>query len=174
MFGLVVPKRPLHTSFVQEGETRWTTDIPSPHSIAEFVIFLMRALPSDSLGVGVYWSFPPFSSWEFIGVLTNSQPSELFDTGWALNPEVRGVPVVRLGLSVEEAGPLLEKLQTKPPLDTKREFAQKVALNLYRFIESFNQGMSDVIQCPQDVLDRWYRRFESRAAVDPLFVMRTE
>eukprot|EP00386_Alphamonas_edax_P014630 GDKI01044874.1.p1 GENE.GDKI01044874.1~~GDKI01044874.1.p1 ORF type:complete len:180 (+),score=21.42 GDKI01044874.1:66-605(+) len=172
IFGLVIPKRLTSSQFVQQGEAQWITEIVRPGEVSEFSLFLNNALPSDNHGVGVYFSYPPYTDWQYLGLLTNNCPSEIFSTGWALNPEVSQLPAVRLGLMVEPASALMEKLQTQPPLDVKKEFARKTALNLFRFIESFCQdGVAQVIQ---PAIDRWMKRFDEKYKIDPLFIMKTE
>ncbi len=84
-------------------------------------------------------------------------------------------PSVRLGISIEPAIELLPKLETLEFPDFRRDFARKIALNLFRFIESFSQGGRDgnFLRCPQDVLDRWLVRFDEKYKRDPNFILKT-
>ena len=90
---------------------------------------------------------------------------------------VNACPVVRLGVSVEPAAHLLPKLDVLSVHDFRRDFARKIALNLFRFIESFSQGApgrdGSFLRCPQDVLDRWLVRFDEKYARDPNFILKT-
>jgi hypothetical protein len=81
-----------------------------------------------------------------------------------------------LGISIEPAAELLPKLETVEIPDFRRDFARKIALNLFRFIESFSQGSSrdaNFLRCPQDVLDKWLLRFDEKYKRDPNFILKT-
>mmetsp|Transcript_4823 Transcript_4823/g.9666 ORF Transcript_4823/g.9666 Transcript_4823/m.9666 type:complete len:144 (-) Transcript_4823:239-670(-) len=140
MFGLVIPGRP-QTDLLQDPQNsyRWGVEVNTPASIGEFLVFLKTPMQIPNAGVGVYFSFPPFADYEFLGALDDSKPSDLFSTGWSLRPEVESCPAVRVCAMVEPAAELLEKLKTNPPKDVKLQYARCTALNLFRFIESFSQ-----------------------------------
>ena len=108
--------------------------------------------------------------------LSNTKPSVIVNSGWPLNPAVNEAPVVRVGILIEPAAELLPKLETLEFPDFRRDFARKIALNLFRFIESFSQGPSrdgSFLRCPQDVLDRWLARFDEKYRRDPNFILKT-
>eukprot|EP00070_Physeter_catodon_P026281 XP_028333175.1 uncharacterized protein LOC112062771 isoform X2 [Physeter catodon] len=109
----------------------------------------------------------PGSQW-FIGAITNVKPSALLSTGWAFLPQTSQLPVVKLGMMLENAPSLQEKLLTTPLPDVKKEYARRVALNLYRYLESFQGGAA------MPLLDQWFQRFEARYQRDPNFVMKSE
>ncbi|XP_026193605.1 uncharacterized protein LOC34624350 [Cyclospora cayetanensis] len=176
--GVIIPGSPCSFPQQLEGDTKWLIDVkPAP----DVMCFLTQEnqLPPE-MGIGIYFSLPPFANWEarfflccflrfqFMGVLTNNHPSVLLSTGWNLLPEAQQAAGVRLGFLLESAQSLTEKLETKPIVDAKKEYARKVALNLYRFVESF-QGGGD-----QTLLDRWFERFEAKYRIDPNFVMKSE
>lgn len=120
---------------------------------------------------------PPFQDWEFLTALSNTKPSTIVNAGWSLNPTTNTAPVIRLGVCIEPAASLLPKLDVLNLPDFRRDFARKIALNLFRFIESFSQGVSiregNFLRCPQDVLDRWLVRFDEKYARDPNFILKT-
>lgn len=144
-------------------------------------MFLHSPLPTlpsgEPTGLAVYFSVPPFQDWEFLTALSNVKPSAIVNAGWSLNPLVHSAPVVRLGISIEPAATLLPKLEVLELPDFRRDFARKIALNLFRFIESFSQGGpsrdGNFLRCPQDVLDRWLVRFDEKYARDPNFILKT-
>jgi hypothetical protein len=126
--------------------------------------------------LSLYYAIPPFDQWEFLSALSNTKPSVIVNPGWPLNPSVNQSPVIRLGISVEPAAELIQKLETVEILDFRRDFARKIALNLFRFIESFSQGSSrdvNFLRCPQDVLDKWLIRFDEKYKRDPNFILKT-
>jgi hypothetical protein len=148
--------------------------------IADISVFLLNALPNtpdgQSTGLSVYFAVPPFSYFEFLTAISNLKPSVIINAGWSLNPTINEAPCVRLVVTVEPASALLPKLETVSSFDFRRDFARKIALNLFRFIESFSQGAGrdgNFIRCPQDVLDRWLVRFDEKYMRDPNFILKT-
>lgn len=130
----------------------------------------------QSTGLSVYFSTPPFVNLEFLAALSNLKPSTIVNAGWSLNPSVNEASCVRLILSIEPAAELLPKMETAVAVDFRRDFARKIALNLFRFIESFSQGGGrdgSFLRCPQDVLDRWLVRFDEKYNRDPNFILKT-
>ncbi len=144
-------------------------------------VFLVSSLPNGSdgnpTGLAIYFATPPFQDWEFLTALSNAKPSVIVNAGWSLNPVVNQSPVIRLGISIEPAVELLPKMETLEVPDFRRDFARKIALNLFRFIESFSQGGpsrdGNFLRCPQDVLDRWLVRFDEKYKRDPNFILKT-
>jgi len=127
-------------------------------------------------GFSVYYSSPPFQNLELLTALSNLKPSAIVNAGWSLNPDVNVASSVRLVVSIEPASELLPKMETVNRFDFRRDFARKIALNLFRFIESFTQGGGrdgNFIRCPQDVLDRWLVRFDEKYSRDPNFILKT-
>ena len=108
--------------------------------------------------------------------MSNMKPSVIVNAGWSLNPSVNQVNIVRLLVVVEPASDLIQKMQTVEQVDFRRDFARKIALNLFRFIESFSQGGGRdgaFLRCPQDVLDKWLVRFDEKYKRDPNFILKT-
>ena len=144
--------------------------------IADISIFLLSALPNGAdgqpTGLAIYFSVPPFQDWEFFTALSNSKPSVIVNAGWSLNPSMNNSLVIRLGISLEPAAVILPKLETIITPDFRRDFARKIALNLFRFIESFSRG-GNFLRCPQDVLDLWLIRFDDKYKRDPNFILNT-
>lgn len=54
----------------------------------------------------------------------------------------------------------------------RQEFAKRVAMDLYRFMESFNVGQAgNQLVVPTDVLDKWFLKFDHKFRKDPDFLM---
>ena len=86
------------------------------------------------------------------------------------------MPSVKVILVIEPASAILQKLETKPPLDVNKEIAKKIALNLFRYIESYSGGSDSGgsnWNIPQYILDKWFSRFDEKYKIDPYFYMKT-
>lgn len=67
-------------------------------------------------------------------------------------------------------GELAQKEGSK--LANRQEFAKRVGMDLYRFMESFNKGQSgNQLVLPTDVLDKWFQKFDHKFRRDPDFLM---
>ena len=74
-FGLIVSGRPVTTEFTFDGDRRFLTQLEAPGLIGELALFLLPgAMLGPDVGITVYSSFPPFESWEVVGVLTADVP----------------------------------------------------------------------------------------------------
>ena len=49
----------------------------------------------------LYFSPPPYVNLEFVGAIANERPSDIFHTGWSLNPSVNLLPELKLVLHLE-------------------------------------------------------------------------
>ena len=50
----------------------------------------------------LYYSSPPnYAGMTFIGAIANARPSDIFHTGWSLNPDVNILPEVKLVVALE-------------------------------------------------------------------------
>ncbi len=48
-------------------------------------------------------------------------------------------------------------------LASRQEFAKRVALDLFRFMESFNKGVQgDTLILPTNCLELWFQKFDSK------------
>lgn len=108
------------------------------------------------------------------------RPSDIFHTGWALNPQINTLPEIKLVIAVEP----LEKLETcvkiSQDTDLSKEFAKKVAQNLFNFMYSFNQisdqqtAQNNVLVVPSNTLDKWYDKFMRKYELDPNFIYKSQ
>lgn len=172
-------------------------------SINEIVAFL---LPQVSLppnyGVLFYWQVAVMTSslgstktpqaatgFALLGALTPNQPSCVFRTGWSEHEELlemeisamsqasSGVPplMVTFGVSLES----LDNIQNLPiKIDNERRLyvAQKIATDLFQFMQSFDSGLHGQGQMvvPTNIFDRWMKRFEARFRRDPNFFLKSQ
>ena len=102
LFGVVVPGRHIITDFQLVDNTKAVALIEQPSSIAELTFFLLptTTIP-EGYGAILYYSVPPFENWLLLGAVYPSKPSGIFRTGWVTNEEVKNMPFVQLGVSIE-------------------------------------------------------------------------
>lgn len=124
--------------------------IPNPKAINVIGFFMNNPLPDNSLGgkhktliqiivATLYFSPPPYENLEFVGAIANERPSDIFHTGWSLNPSVNLLPELKLVLQLEPLENIETMVKIKQSTDLNKEFAKKVAYNLFNFLSSFNR-----------------------------------
>eukprot|EP01066_Platyproteum_vivax_P014838 Platyproteum_vivax@DN6628_c0_g1_i1.p1 len=177
-FGIVIPGRPVIVQFVADNApqpTQWITEIETPRDVSDMAVFLSAPLGLPNVGIAVFWSAAPFENFQYLGAISDLKPSSILSTGWSLNPDVVQLPSLRILLALKSAEELAALIEVTPPLDLRKDYAKKIALNLFRFIESFSQvGANGLIQCPNNILDSWFLRFEEKFKKDPSFILRQE
>ena len=66
-----------------------------------------------------------------------------------------------------------EKIQS----DINQEFAQKLAKNLYNYLDSFNENQdhnNQLLAVPVNFFDKWYNKFLTKYNIDPNFLMKSD
>ena len=66
-----------------------------------------------------------------------------------------------------------EKIQ----VDINQEFAQRLAKNLYNYLDSFSQNQDhnrQLLAVPVNFLDKWYNKFLNKYQIDPNFLMKSD
>lgn len=81
-FGLIIPGRPVDTSFQQVDANKFLVTIPNADTINHVVVFLtgLIQLPADVASC-IYFSLPDPSApptWHYLGFLTNDKPSAIY------------------------------------------------------------------------------------------------
>ncbi|CAG9319970.1 unnamed protein product [Blepharisma stoltei] len=176
MFGIIIPGQPVIYNFTQISETQWTIDLPSPGLINNLTFFLASPLP-EGYAAALSYSIPPFATIEFLGAIANERPSDIIHTAWSFNPSINSSSLIKLLISVELISNIAGLVENKANSDIRQQYAKKVALNLYRFMESFNKNTDmnqGMLVLPADVLDKWLIRFDQKFRLDPYFVLNTE
>jgi hypothetical protein len=182
-FGLLIPGYPIRTDFVQIEPGKFVLKLSCPGdlaaplaSVTEVGLFLLPNIPlPPGHGVLSYWQItavvsqqgqpPAATGYELLGPLLAEKPSTVLQTGWAEHEQLveissTGVPVtVTIALSIEPIGNI-ENLAPKP--ERRLFVAQKVALDLFRYMQSFDSGTGAPGQMvvPNNIFDRWLHRFE--------------
>lgn len=181
LFGLVVSGRPVSTAFAEVvPASRYTCLVPDP-STAEFLtLFLLPGLsfpPDKGITVMASLDSPSFSEWTTLGVLTPSQPSATFRTGWPSLPGMSAAthPAAMLGLAIEplEAVASVGSALKAAEFD-KLAFGELVAGDLLHFLSSFTQVTSagERVVMPVTAIDTWKKKFSERFRLDPNFLFK--
>lgn len=166
-------------NFMRVDPTHWVLDIctavtPNVLALKEVALFLATpgALPPDA-ALGVYIKVG-VTDWEYRGCVHAGHPSDVMPLQWpqeALNGLAPGPGVVQLGVSLEPVVDLAAKEGSK--LGAREDFAKRVGLDLYRYLESFqSQRSGDALIIPGDALDRWFKKFSDKFRRDPDFLTR--
>jgi ribulose-phosphate 3-epimerase len=95
----------------------------------------------------------------------------VFPTQWPAPTSETGC-TAQIDISVEPLADLDQKEGVR--LGAKEEFAKRVAMNLYHFLESFH-GVApgpDSLVVPANFLDRWFAKFLANFRRDPDFLTR--
>jgi hypothetical protein len=175
------------------------SDLPgSLLSITEIVVFLLPStqLPMDH-GVLCFWQIsaiqttsptvsPPVLSatgFELLGALTPARPSGVFPTKWSENDQVIELLsagnslLVTIGVSVEPLASVQNLVGSVSDPHASRLFvAERIAADLFRFMQSFDTGAagSSLMVVPNNIFERWFKRFENKFRRDPSFFLRND
>lgn len=191
-FGMLVPGGPVRNDFaaVDGSGTKFALqlnspgDFPNPLLVHELVFFLGAPLAVPNQGVMVYWqlaSGQEQSGFELLGAITMDQPSQIFRTGWSEHDQFLSIspnrPVtVTIGLSIEPLESIRNVVAANTAnANTRRPLvAQKIAQDLYNFMQSFDSGVggSGTMVVPTNIFERWWKRFESKSQRDPSFFLK--
>jgi hypothetical protein len=144
MFGVVFIRRSgviNMDSFVQIDSTHWVLNLSAlvgdlAGTARDVCLFVPGSglLPADA-GLSLHVSSPGSSCWEYRGYVSNAVLSDVFPTAWPQPAE--GVAcsshaAYQVGVTLEPLE-LLEQRENKQ-VASKREFAKRVALDLYRYV----------------------------------------
>ena len=84
--------------------------------------------------VSLYQSVPPYEGLELIGAINDSKPSDIFHTGWSLNPTINIHHELKLVIQFDPIENVETAIRIKQETDLNKEFAKKVAHNLFNFL----------------------------------------
>ena len=82
---------------------------------------------------------PAYDGMIFIGAIANARPSDVFHPGWSLNPLVNVCSELKLVIELKPIAELEESVKITQETDLNKEFAKKVAQNLFNYLTSFKQ-----------------------------------
>ena len=173
-----IPGLPLTTTFNYENNLIFMS-VSNPASVSQFYAGLVKPLSNESLGIGIFYSPPPFNDFIYLTTLANENPGSVVTTNWGFKEKLYSVDEVKLVFQVNQLDAFRNLHQLTNSKNPQFEFAQKVAQNLYNFFESYpkqnmrNENNQEVILLPGDAFQKWMNKFESKFRIDPLFVYKT-
>jgi ribulose-phosphate 3-epimerase len=167
------------TAFARTDHTHWTLDLrhcvgeASYADVRDVCLFIPDGnLLDDSQALALYVQAGN-SEWEYRGCVSNGSPSEVFPLQWPTAPDGSLFLNATIGVSVEPVADLAAKESLK--LGSKETFAKRVAMDLFRYMESFQAATAisaDHMVVPMNVLDRWFTKFQEKFRRDPDFLTR--
>eukprot|EP00934_Nitzschia_sp_Nitz4_P001767 Nitzschia sp. Nitz4//scaffold81_size91200//72407//73096//NITZ4_004998-RA/size91200-processed-gene-0.113-mRNA-1//1//CDS//3329558746//1767//frame0 len=190
--GFMVPGRPVRFDFVPVDNTGTKLaltlnapgDLPQPLTLVnEVVVFLGAPIPADR-GILVYWQLSTGqeqSGFELLGSLTTDSPSQVFRTGWSEHDQFLSLPpnqpvTLTIGLSMEPLTSVQNLASASTAATARRPYvAQKIAQDLYNFMQSFDTtgGSNGQMLVPNNIFERWWKRFENKSQRDPNFFLKS-
>ena len=175
MIGIIIPGLPIITGG-PITTTNVIADVNNPKNVNNISMFLAQPIPDD-FGAALYYSVPPYQTQQFIGCICNQRPSDVFNTGWSLDPNVNIHQTIKIGVQMEKLKNIEMAFKEKIQVDINQEFAQRLAKNLYNYLDSFNQNQDQnrqLLAVPVNFLEKWYNKFLNKYQVDPNFLMKSD
>lgn len=163
------------SNFLRKGPQHWLLRIADAlpsigyKELKQAALFLVSPLePSAALGLYVSIDGAQF---ELRGYVCNKKPSSMVELRWP-SRTLENLPLeVEIGISME---PLIELEAKYAAIQVKRKesFAKQVALDLFRYMESYSTGTraGENLVVPANCLDRWYAKLEEKLRRDPTFL----
>ncbi|CAM9306553.1 unnamed protein product [Ectocarpus fasciculatus] len=176
LFGVVVPGRPVMTNFMPVDATKCIAELACPTDVSEVTFFMLPTTPiPPGCGAVLYYSPPPFTGWELLGSVSPDKQSGTFRTGWTTKEDMKGCPMVQLGVSVESLETINNLSIATSGVEDRREFAFKIARDLFEYMASFSQSgsQSGAMLVPNNIFDQWIQRFDRKYRLDPNFMMKS-
>ena len=184
VFGAVFVRRSFvipSTAMVKVDNTHWTLDMrqivggASYGDVRDVCLFITEGnLLDDNSALALYVQAGT-SDWEYRGCVRNALPSEVFSMKWPTQSDGSLFPNAQIGISVEPLVAVSGKESQK--VGSKETFAKRVAMDLFRYMESFQattQVSHEYMTVPMNVLDRWFTKFQQKFRRDPDFLTRAE
>lgn len=97
------------------------------------------------------------------------------DTPWSELPHIGDAAAVRILIRVEplEQLNLLYQRSEKRTFERKNNFAQRIGRDLYNFMTSFERKTAElgtVLVLPNDALEKWFAKFQTKLQKDAKFL----
>jgi len=170
----------LETSFTRVDVTHWVLDVcttisPQYQDLKEACLFLTQpGILDPSMAVELYVRCGN-GEWIYRGCVHCAHPSETLPLQWP-TPESGVLPqgpgAVQIGIAIEPMQVAVAKEGSK--LGAKEDFAKRVGMDLFRYIESFQtSSMNNEIVVPSNILERWFTKFSGKLRKDSDFLTRS-
>ena len=99
MIGIIIPGNPL-TRGGPITENMVVLDIQEPKNVNNISLFLEQPIP-EGFGAALYFSIYPYNDLQFIGCCANQRPSDIFYTGWSLNPDISNNTPIKICVKIK-------------------------------------------------------------------------
>ena len=97
-----------------------------------------QPLGDQSMGATLSYSAPPdYSGLTFIGAIANMRPSDIFHTGWSLNPNVNQLAELKLVVEIQSLASIETQVAITQETQMAQNYAEKVIDNLFNYLSSF-------------------------------------
>jgi len=185
LFGICFLKRSFvltSNDFVQVDATHWVLDLrqfvgPNFHEVKDVCLFLPNGSVVDSNSALSLYVQAGGSEWEYRGCVCIPRPSEVFPLQWPQGSSDLSMSA-QIGVSIEPLQAVSHREETVA--GSKEEFAKRVAMDLFRYMESFQDSISgqvvgrrgDNLVVPANCLDKWFAKFQSKFRRDPDYLTR--
>lgn len=187
LFGCCFLKRSFvltSNDFQQVDATHWVLDLrqlvgQNFHEVRDVCLFLPNGSVVDGNSALSLYVQAGGSPWEYRGCVCLPRPSEVFPLQWPEGSSNPNSPA-QIGISIE---PLAEVSHREEQVaGSKEEFAKRVAMDLFRYMESFQDASSghrvgvsgDNLVVPANCLDKWFSKFQAKFRRDPEFLTRQQ
>uniref|UniRef100_A0A7S3CSJ0 Hikeshi-like domain-containing protein n=1 Tax=Strombidium rassoulzadegani TaxID=1082188 RepID=A0A7S3CSJ0_9SPIT len=175
-FGIIVPGLQVSYNYEQFGDM-FVLTVPNPGTINVVSFFLNQPIQAEGMGAALYYSAPPnYDGMTFVGAIANDRPSDIFHTGFSLNPDINQLPELKLIVQLKGFAEIQELVKLAQDTDMQKNYAKKVAINLFNYLKSFDQlsnQSSNLITVPLTALDKWFEKFSRKYDADPNFVYKS-
>lgn len=148
-------------------------DVFDPKNINNIGLFLQEMIP-EGYGAALYFSIPPYETLQFIGVVANQRPTDVFYTGWSLNSDVNCLQSVKICVKMELLSTIKDAFEYKIKNDCNLEFAKRIAKNLFNYLDSYNGNKdpnNNLLIVPLTSLQNWFDKFSMKYKIDPNFLI---
>ena len=152
-------------------------ELPNPGTHSLITFSLTQPIPADK-SLCLYYSLPPYDNLSLLTAIANPMPADIASTGFQLNPRVNTLSELKIVVKPEDIGKADELFKMVKP-DFLKQYAVKVAENLYNFISSYDTQVFTMnnkqVECnvvPKDVFDRWMTTFEKKYNLDKNFLLK--
>ena len=112
--------------------------IANPGQVNVIGFFMNVPIADDSQGATLSYSTPPeYSGMTFIGAIANMRPSDIFHTGWALNPNINQLAELKLVCQLQPLTEIETQVTLTQETQIAENYAEKVVDSLFNYLSSF-------------------------------------
>jgi len=174
--------RLVQTNHKQVSANKIVFSLDNAQQIHSLAVFLTGVQPlPQGTGAAIHVSWPPYSSWDYLGIIANNKPSAIFKvTQQSVDQHIQAQNVIlQLGIEIMEISALQHQYNTgqesnKLTVNDMSLFSKKMCESFFNYATSFskdiydNTGQKHAI-IPANVVEKWYQNFENKIHNNPNF-----